>query len=51
MTSTLTRRTLGFKNSLLAATLCQGYPDIKQKIWNIASTERYILHVQVLMKC
>jgi len=36
--------------SLLAATLYQGNPDRNQKLWNIVSTERYILHnMQVLL--
>ena len=37
--------------SLLAATLYQGNPDRKHKLWNIASTNRYILHMQVLLEC
>jgi hypothetical protein len=31
--------------SLLAARLYQGNPDRNQKIWNIVSTERDILHI------
>jgi hypothetical protein len=34
---------------LLAATLYQGNPDRNHKLWNIVSTERYILHMQVLL--
>jgi hypothetical protein len=30
---------------LLAATLYQGNPDRNHKLWNIVSTERYILHI------
>jgi hypothetical protein len=40
MTSTLPKRTLGSVVSLLTATLYQG----NHKLWNIVSTERYILH-------
>jgi hypothetical protein len=35
---------------LLAATLNQGNPDRNHKLWNIVSTERYILHMQVLLE-
>jgi hypothetical protein len=38
-------------NSFLAATLYQGNPDRNQKFWNIGSTERYVLHMQVLLEC
>ena len=31
--------------SLLAATLYQGNSDRNHKLWNIVSTERYILHI------
>jgi hypothetical protein len=37
--------------SLLAATLYQGNPDRNHKLWNIVSSERYILHMQVLLEC
>ena len=37
--------------SLLAATLYQGNPDRNHKLWNIVSTERFILHMQVLLEC
>jgi hypothetical protein len=37
--------------SLLAATLYQGNPDRNHKLWNIVSTKRYILHMQVLLEC
>jgi hypothetical protein len=33
---------------LLAATLYQGNPDRNHKLWNMVSSERYILHIQVL---
>ena len=51
MTSTLPRGTLGSVASLLAATLYQGNPDRNYKLWNIVSSERYILHMQVLLEC
>jgi hypothetical protein len=43
--------TLGSVASLLAATLYQGNPDRNDKLWNIVSSERYILHIQVLLEC
>jgi hypothetical protein len=48
MTSTLPKGTLGSVASLLAATLYQGNPDRNHKRWNIVSSERYILHMQVM---
>jgi len=36
---------------LLAATLYQGNPDGNHKLWNSVSTERYIIHMQVLLEC
>ena len=51
MTSTLPTRTLGSVASLLAATIYHGNPDMNHKLWNIVSTERYILHMQVLLEC
>ena len=50
MTSTYLRGTLGSVASLLAATLYQGNPDRNHKLWNIVSSEKYILHIQVLLK-
>jgi hypothetical protein len=52
MTSTLPKGTLGSVASLLAATLYQGNPDRNHKLWNIVSSERYILHtgMQVLLE-
>jgi hypothetical protein len=44
MTSTLPIGTLGSVASLLTATLSQGNPDRNHKLWNIVSSERYILH-------
>ena len=41
MSSTYLRGTLGSVASLLAATLYQGNPYIKHKLWNTVSTERY----------
>ena len=43
MTSTLPKGTLGSVASLLAATLYQGYRDRNHKLWNIVSSEIYIL--------
>ena len=51
MTSTLPKGTLGSVASLLTATLYQGNPDSNRKLWNIVSSERYILHMQVLREC
>jgi hypothetical protein len=42
--------TLGSLASLLAATIYQGNHDRTHKLWNIVSTERYILHMQVLLE-
>jgi hypothetical protein len=52
VTSTLPKGTLGSVASLLAATLYQGNPDRNHKLWNIVSSERYILHtgMQVLLE-
>jgi hypothetical protein len=50
-TSTLPRGTLGSVASLLMATLYQVNPDRNHKLCDIASTERYILHMQVLLEC
>ena len=47
MTSILPKGTLGSVASLLAATVYQGNPDWNHKLWNIESSERYILHMQV----
>jgi hypothetical protein len=41
---TLSKGTFGSVASVLAATLCQGNPD-RNKLWNIVSSERYILHM------
>jgi hypothetical protein len=51
MTSTLPIGTLGSVAPLLAANLYQANPDRNHKLWNIASTERYILHMQMLLEC
>jgi hypothetical protein len=51
MTSTLLKGTLGSVAFLLAATLYQGNPDRNNKLWNMVSSERYILHMQVLLEC
>jgi hypothetical protein len=41
---TLPKGTLGSVASLLAGTLYQGNPDMNHKLWNIVSSEKYILH-------
>jgi hypothetical protein len=51
MTSTLPKGTVGSVASLLAATLYQGNPDKNHKLWNIVSSEKYILHMQELLEC
>jgi hypothetical protein len=51
ITSTKTLGTLGSVASLLAATLYQGNPDSNHKLWNIGSTERYLLHMQAPLQC
>ena len=51
MTSTLPKGTLGLVASLLATTRYQGYPDRNHKLCNIVSSERDILHMQVLPEC
>jgi hypothetical protein len=43
--------TFGSVTFLLAAILYQGKPDNNHKLFNIVSTERYIHHIQVLLKC
>jgi hypothetical protein len=48
--STSPIRILNWWVSLLAATLYGGNPDRKHRLWNIVSTERYIHHMQVLLK-
>jgi hypothetical protein len=50
MTSTLPKGTLGSVISLLVATLYQENPDWNNKLWNIVSSERYTLHMQVLLE-
>jgi hypothetical protein len=51
MTSTLPKGILGSVASLLAASFYQGNPDRNHKLWNIISSERDILHIQVLLEC
>ena len=51
MTSTLPKGTLGSVASLLAATLYQRNADRNHKLLNIVSSERDILHMQVLLEC
>ena len=51
MTSTFPKGTLGSVASLLAATLYKGKPDKNHMLWNIVSSERYILHMQELLEC
>jgi hypothetical protein len=43
----ISRGTHGSVASLLAATLYHRNPDRNQKLWNIVSSERYILHIGV----
>jgi hypothetical protein len=45
--------TIGSLASLFAATFYQGHPDMKDNLWNIISTERYIIPImlQVLLEC
>jgi hypothetical protein len=50
MTSTYLRGTLGSVASLFAVTFYYGNPDRNHKFWNIALTERYILHMQGLLE-
>jgi hypothetical protein len=40
-----TNNSLGSVASLLEATFYQGNSDRNHKLWNIVSTERYILHI------
>ena len=47
MNSTLPKGTIGSVASLLAATLYQRNPDRNHKVWNIISSERFILHMEV----
>jgi hypothetical protein len=51
MTSTLPKGTLGSVASLLAATPLSRKSDRNHKLWNIVSSERDILHMQVLLEC
>jgi hypothetical protein len=51
MTSTLPKGNLGSVASLLAATFYQGNIDRNHKLWNIVSSESYILHMQGLLEC
>jgi hypothetical protein len=46
----MTSTSLGSVASLLAATLYQGNPDRNHKFWNVTSAQRYILHMQLLLK-
>ena len=41
--------TLGLVASLLAPNLFHGIADRNHKLWNMVSTERYLLHMQVLL--
>ena len=45
MTSTKPKEKFGSVAPLLAATIYQGNPDRNHKLWNIVSTEKYILHM------
>jgi hypothetical protein len=46
---TLPKGTRDSVASLLAGTLYQGNPDMNHKLWNIVSSERDILHMEVLL--
>jgi hypothetical protein len=48
VTSTLQKGTLGAVTSLLVTTLYQRNPDRNYKLWNIVSSERYILREEGL---
>jgi hypothetical protein len=50
VTSTLPKGTVGSVASLLAATLYQINPDRNHNLWNIVSTDRYKLHMKVLLE-
>jgi phage-related protein len=41
---------LGSVTSFLAPTIYQKHPDRNYTLWNIVSSERYILHMQVLLE-
>jgi hypothetical protein len=43
MNSTLPKGNLGSVASLLAAILYQGHPDRNHKLWNIVSSERFVV--------
>ena len=47
ITSTISLRIDSVVASLLAETLYQLNPDMSHKLWNIVSTEKYKLHIQV----
>jgi hypothetical protein len=50
MTSTLPKGTFVSVASLIASTLYQGNPDMNHKLWNVVSSESYLLHMQVLLE-
>jgi hypothetical protein len=50
MTSTAPIGILGSVASLLVGTLYQGNLEKNHKLYNIVSTERYILHMRVLLE-
>jgi hypothetical protein len=47
----LPKGTLGSVAFLLAATFYRRNYDRNHKLWDIVSSERYILHMQVLLEC
>ena len=51
MTSILPKGTLGSEAPLLAGTLYQGNSDRDRKLLNIVSSERDMIHMQVLLQC
>jgi len=43
--------TISSVTSFLAADLYQGDIEKNRKLWNIVATERYVLHMLVLLEC
>jgi hypothetical protein len=39
------------RDGISMSQMTTGNPDRNHKLWNIVSTERYILHMQVLLEC
>ena len=47
----LTKRNPWFSSILVSSNSLSRKPDRNHNLWNIVSTERYILHMQVLLEC